>query len=267
MDPDYILVNHSSVQVGVLSVLLVAFVVVGLVLLWRNRRWWWDTWLRKRGWGWLALFCLALAVFVAAMITRPRPAYMFNLTVLLLAVIGMCAMVFAKRWPRLGKLRAGLPVAAVALLIAVPSYYNARYETPQNGRDRPLLQMVDRIEPFRDQLEGQGRVQLLALRFPGEICSYVGKTDPCQGYSLQSELNKDPGSAGIRDVIRNRQINAIYADETLLSNPLTLRLMDRLEGEGWRRLAPAPASREPWMLLRSPTVTIPGTSPGGGALP
>ena len=119
MNPDYIPTSHSSVPVGILSVGLAVFVLVGLSLLWRQRREWWDTWLRERSWGWIALICLGISVLVAIFLTRPRAAYMFNLTVLLLAVTGMCAMVMARRWPKLGKLRAVLPVAALGMLIAL----------------------------------------------------------------------------------------------------------------------------------------------------
>jgi hypothetical protein len=202
---------------------------------------------------------------VAILLTRPRPAYMFNLTILLLAVIGICAMVFVARWPRLGRLRAGLPVAAAVALIAVPSYYNADYTTPQNGTGRPLLEMVNRLQPYRDQLKDQNRVDLLGFRFPGEICLYVTRTDPCHGFSLESELNKGPKN--IRQVMRTDQINAIYADETIMSNPMMLRFLKKLQGEGWRRLAPAPGSTARWMLLRYPSGPTPGILPGGGNLP
>ena len=242
MNPDYIPTVHSSMPVGLLSVALAAFVLAGLSLLWRQRRMWWDTWLRERSWGWVALICLGISVLVAVFLTRPRPAYMFSLTVLLLAVIGMCAIVLTRRWPKLGKVRVVLPVAALIMLIALPSYYNKDYVTPQNGTDRPLLEDFNRLDPFKEQLQGQTRIQLLSLDFPGELCSYVGRTLPCAGFPLASGLNKAGASAGVGDLIRAKNLNAIYADETIATNPAMDQLLDKLERGKWRRLLRLPGA-------------------------
>ena len=52
-DPDYVPVTTGSTAAFVASLLLIGFVAGGLVLLWRDRRRWWETWLASApGAGW-----------------------------------------------------------------------------------------------------------------------------------------------------------------------------------------------------------------------
>ena len=121
-NPDYIAVHTGSTWsfVGLVSLLL--FVAGGLVLLWRDRSRWWRSWFRDRAWGWVALIVLGAAAAVVAIWERPRPAYAFGGTILILAVVGISAMAYADRWPLLRRLGAGIPIAAILLLLLVPPH-------------------------------------------------------------------------------------------------------------------------------------------------
>ena len=83
--------------VGLAVALAVA--VTGLVLLWRQRRRWWNDWIRERIWGWVALGSLAAGAVVVAIAARPAHYYLFGLEVFLLALLGISAMAIADRWP------------------------------------------------------------------------------------------------------------------------------------------------------------------------
>src|SRR5262249_7962143 len=133
-DPDFVPVHtHATWSlVGLIAVAL--FAAGGIRLLWGDRRHWWRTWIRERVWGWLALICLATTAAVVMLAERPRPSYLFALTVLILATVGLSAMAYAERWPGLNRARAAIPVAAVLLLLTVPAHYGAGYATPQIGR-------------------------------------------------------------------------------------------------------------------------------------
>ena len=111
-DPDYLPVKAGSTTTAIGSLLLLGFVLGGLLLLWRDRQRWWRTWLAPRAWGWLALLALAATATLAALWQRPRPEYLYALSVAILALIGMCAMAYADRWPASKRIRAAIPIAA-----------------------------------------------------------------------------------------------------------------------------------------------------------
>ena len=102
-DPDYVPVQTGSWIVLAGSLIVLAFVALGLRLLWLRRRWWWRGWVSARAWGWALLGCAAALGIWVAITTHPRPAYVFPLNFVLLAVIGMCAMAVADRWSGLGR--------------------------------------------------------------------------------------------------------------------------------------------------------------------
>src|SRR5262249_7327427 len=114
-NPAYIEARTGSALALVASLGLLAFAALGLTLLWRERRTWWRELIRARGWGWAALGSVAAMGIWVVITTHPEPDYFFPLTFALLCVIGLCVMAVARQWPALGRLRAALPAAAVAL--------------------------------------------------------------------------------------------------------------------------------------------------------
>jgi hypothetical protein len=232
MNPDYAPVKGGSIVALLGLILLVALVLGGLALLWRERRRWRRAWIRERAWGWLALGSLGTTAMVVALTQRPRPSYLFSLAVLILAVIGMCAMAYADRWPAVKSLRAAVPALALVILIVVPPHYGLTYVTPQIGAPgRPLKAMVDRLDPFHDDLRGDD-IGLLAT-YSGPGCAYIGRADPCRGVGWQETGGDD--------------VDFVYADQFDLRNPTILQEVHALERAGWSRLAPA--RPEGWLLL------------------
>ncbi len=141
---------------------MVGFVLGGLVLLWRYGRLWWRDWIGPRAWGWVALGALVATAVLAALWQRPRPEYLYGLSVAILAAIGLCAMAYADHWPVLKRCGAPIPIVALLLLLLLPVHYGSGYVTPQVGRTgRPKKEMVDRLYPIRTDLRGD-RVKLLA---------------------------------------------------------------------------------------------------------
>jgi hypothetical protein len=256
-NPDDVPVTYDSplTFVGLLAV--IAFVSVGMALLWRQRRRWWGEWLRDRVWGYATLTCLAIAALAVMIAIRPRPSYLFNLEVLIFVLIGTSAMVIGSRWPRLARLRAAIPLVAAVILVAVPSHYNANYTTPQAGKGRPLLQMVDRLKPYAPLL-GQAETHFLAPQFAGEVCDYVTPLGSCgQAYSLLEGIFRRGKGKTIPRLMKQHEINLFYADDLIITNPATRGLLGRLQRKGWQALGPPPASSD-WTLIRAPAS---GTSP------
>lgn len=243
---DYVPVTTGSKLALVLSLALLAFGVAGLVLLVRQREEWSAAWLRERGWGWALLGVVAAVGAWVILTTHPRPAYYFGLTVGVMAVIGLCAMAFARRWPGLSALRAGLPLAFAAMLVAWPSHYREGYSTPQVGEGRHLAEISSRLAPYRDSLRGADTTLLAAGRDATSACHYVGEGDPCVGSALALG-SLPPGSAD--EGLRAEGVDFIYADEAALADPASAAAVEEARRRGWRSLGPAGSG---WALLQAP---------------
>jgi hypothetical protein len=242
-NPDYLPVKTGSALVLIGSLALAAFAVVGFRLLWIRSRHWWESWVVERAWGWALLASVSAMSVWIAITTHPRPSYLFPLTLTGLAVIGMCAMAIADRWPVLGGLRASLPVAAILLVLLVPSHYRRGYSNPLFGPGRPLADMVSRLEPYRDRLAGLDTRLLGREAF--EACNYLEPDDPCTG--IVTGLT-GPGNTTPAAWLEQQGINAIYADRSMLTKGKTRQILQGLEGNGWQRIAGSQDAG--WQLLQ-----------------
>jgi hypothetical protein len=243
-DPDYIPVKDGSTLVLIGSLALLAFAAVGLRLLWVRRRWWWENWIRDRVWGGALLASVSAMGLWVAITTHPRPSYLFPLTFTAMAAIGMCAMAIAARWPALGRVRAALPLGALLFVLLVPSHYGSGYSTPLFGKGRPVADMVSRLAPYSDRLEGAD-TRLLA-RHPLEGCNYLVPADPCTGTQIGLT-----GPAGVTPAewLARHGVTYVYADEEMLSKTSTRRTLEELQRQGWRRIGPVDPASAGWLLL------------------
>ena len=247
-DPDYVPVKAGSTTAAIGSLLLLGFVLGGLLLLWRDRQRWWKTWLAPRAWGWMALLALAATATLAALWQRPRPEYLYALSVAILALIGMCAMAYADRWPASKRIRAAIPIAAILLVVLLPAHFTSGYVTPQVDRPgRPQKELVDRLYPIRTELRGD-RVKLLATS-AGAGCAYLGGDDPCNPVFWKPILAGERSGA-VAEALAARRVDFIYLDEVELQRPYFQEVVREAEAAGWTR-APISAG-QPWLLLRRP---------------
>jgi hypothetical protein len=249
-NPDYIDVNQGSwlVLAGLITVVLT--ILAGAALIWRDRRRWWEEWIRPRAWGWAALAAVGAVGVYAGLMTRPRPSYIFPLTILVLALFGMSLVAIADRVGVPSRARAVIPALALVLLIAVPSHYRAGYSNPQTGPGQPLKEATERLEPYRSELAGR-RHGLLAVYPATDACLYVGGSDPCTTVSWNYPIGETlgPELAGRQQhSFHSTPVDFIYANEYAFNADPTLRArLNGLIGNGWRLVAPA--STAPWMLL------------------
>lgn len=138
-DPDYRGVPLRSRNATAASIILAGVAIAGGFIMWRNRRFWWRAWLRRRSLGWAAMLCgLPVALLIVAT-QRPRPEYLYNLTVLLLASIGTCWMPLALRFRKNRPLSAALPLLMLLAMMAAPSVYRQRRPRPIAGEYRRLM--------------------------------------------------------------------------------------------------------------------------------
>jgi hypothetical protein len=243
-NPDYVSVKTGSWTA--LAGLLVAlgFVAFGLRLLWLRREWWWKTWLRSRAWGWALLGCAAFLGLWVALTTHPRPAYLFPLNFAVFALIGMCAMAIAARWHGLVRLRAAVPVAALLLVLLIPSHYKRGYANPLSGTGRGAADMVSRLEPYRDKLRGEDTILLGPHSF--EACNYLVPEDRCEGSHVGV---LDPTGGNTSAWLDRNHVDLIYEDEATLVDPTTRLALAALQRGAWRRVAPSDPGSAGWLFL------------------
>jgi hypothetical protein len=242
--PDFLSVREGTVLTLIGSLALLGFAVYGLIAVWREREWWWPNWIRERAWGWAALLCLAVASSSVILVTRPRASYLFTLTVLGMAVLGMAAMVLVRRRPGLARLSAAVPVLAIVLILLVPPHYQRGYSAPLVGTGQHLREAVDRLEPFEDQLRGAD-VRLLAPSPLEAACVYVGRDDPCTGVIWEA-----PPGRSLERELSGDGFDYVYVSEEQLSKPAWQAAIAALQASGrWERLAPGPAEDDGWLLL------------------
>jgi hypothetical protein len=253
-DPDYVPVKGNSTLALLGSIVVACFLIGGLVLLWRERRRWWESWIRPRAWGWLGLASLAATILPVMVIQRPRPEYLYCLSILILSVVGLCAMAFAERLPGLRRLRVAIPVAALLLVVLLPPHFSSSYQTPLTGRPgRPLKAMVERLYPMRSELRGQ-RVRLLAT-YSAPACSYVGEWDPCTPANWSDVFPPSTAGQDPNPVLGAHDVDYIYVDSDDLQDPTIRAVVKGLSPSEWTRVGP-PLSQG-WTLFRRASTVPP----------
>jgi hypothetical protein len=248
VNPDYFPVALGSRRALLLGILTVAVVAYGLLLLHRERRWWWEHWLRDRALGWLAMLCVLATAGLIVPTQRPRPAYLFCHGLFLMALVGQCVFAIGRRWPALERLRPALPLAMIALVLAVPSHYQ---DTPG---PRPLRTLYDRLAPFSAVFH-RGDTVFMVSGYPLEVHDYVGHnyfTSPLVHFTY-AILDAAPPDRPLPSVLDERGINLVYIDEALWrrleASPVHRPFLTSPESFGWTILAARDTPAGSWRLL------------------
>ena len=245
INPDYTPIPLDRPIVLVPSFLAIGIFVLGMLKLHGERHYWWRVWLRDRIWGWILLFCLSAVMIVVIPMQRPRPSYMFLLTLSLMAALGMGLTIImnqhsVRHVPRL------ISVVMIAMPIFIPSYYSPG--------ERPLLNMYQKLAPY-DSFIGLGGTGIVSGMYAPEICNYFTKKSigGCIGYrydvfrGLNEEISVseilDQQSVPIVALILEESFWITYGDkpsvQTFLANP---------EQEGWKLVSVQNSSTGRWRL-------------------
>jgi hypothetical protein len=249
VNPDYVAVQLNSPIANVLSIIVIAIIAAGLVLLYRDRQRWWAEWLHSRALGWLAMLAVAAVALVVIPTQRPRPSYLFTLGIFVMALTGMCAFAIVRRWPAFERLSRWMPLAMLALIAAVPSYYTLE-RIPQ----RRLRDIYERLKPSEALLAKPKTVILLSL-FAVDMPNYVVHDErkvPAYIYDYQI-LFARPADMPLTAFLDQHGINLLYVDDSLWTS-LDKQRSDRQflsspDSFGWQRVA-MQTNGDRWMLLQ-----------------
>ena len=253
-NPDYVPVTERSRAALVLSFAAGALLLAGAHRLYRERRFWWEHWLRERALPWLAI--LSTAALIAGVVIptqRPRPSYLFSVSVALMGLCGMALFALARPWLTGRVAASGLALLMIGLPLIVPSYYLR----PSYPKKRLLLELYDRLRPFGDVL-GDPRAVFLSSRYGDEAILYVGhnvRTVPMRSFNYEI-LDENPERLPLHAQLARRGINLFYLDETLwteetLPRPYR-RLLNTADQTGWKTIAYSIATGTRWLLLHRP---------------
>ena len=243
VNPDYVTVHIARIPALIASLLLALIWIFGMARI-RNRwAYWRARWIRPRIWIWVAMFSVAsMSVFIIAT-QRPRPSYLFSLSVLLMALTGLCVQailgpVLLSRWKPL------TAFIMAALLIVTPRYYfDARRQSP-----RTFLSYYRALQPFAGHL-GPGAV-IMTPGYGGEICYAFAQplTGPCKAltyYYLRPQTAETP----LNDVLAANQAKLLYADENMLRDPVVTSFVRSAQANGWETIGFSLAPDDRWMLF------------------
>jgi hypothetical protein len=241
-NPDYFPVKEHEAYALVLSILLLVLLVAGAVAVRRDRERWRHEWLPPRVWAVLVLGAVSLMTVVVALTQRPRPEYMYGLTIALMALTGVSISALLGR---AGRARATLPAAiavTLVLVVAVPSYYQAG--------PRPIHDAVGRLTPVAAVLQRPTTV-LLTAQDGFSICSYIGYTFSrhCNAADLPALLAGLARGTPISTALSDAKINVIYAEPVLLGVPAIEKLVLAPAHFGWHQIAGGVDRGIPWHVL------------------
>ena len=247
--PDYRPVNSESRRALVLSICLGVLMASGIVLLWAERAFWWEHWLKDRFWGWLVMLSWVAMAFVIILTQRPRPSYLFAAGIFLMSFAGMCAYVVSRRFFNTEKLSKIMPVAVVLVLFATPAYY------PEHGDGRPLLERYRRLAPFEDLVCRNGST-LVADFSPQSLANYVChdlRRHRVLNYSVFDQIDTVP----LSELMERNDIDLAYVNKDLWSaferSSLQKPFPEKLESSGWDVLA-LRSIGDRWMVLGKESV-------------
>ena len=239
--PDYIpVVNHKSYTL-VLSAILLAVLAAGMALTLLDRDFWRRT-LAPNAWSFLVLGIMAFTTLVVALSQRPRPEYMYALTVGVLILAGLCTAAVLRRF---GGTRfvAAIALGSIAVLcLVVPSHYHRG--------PRPLHDAVIRLEVVRKALQRPGSV-LITAGDGQDTCNYLARTIESRCISPSWAALKAQIAAGksLRSVLRQARATVVYADPRLRAEPPIARLATSPRRDDWRQVAAGTAADGRWTIL------------------
>jgi hypothetical protein len=223
VSPDYAPLNRAPRRAAGLSALAIFAVAAGGVLVLWRRRFWRRAWFGPRAHGWLVMLCVASTALLVIPTQRPRPSYLFSLSILLMAVVAAGAFVVGYslfRWRPLRRVKRSvtpqlplvMPLVMLAVILAASNPYKAAYRLARRQGQRvsrPILEMYERMLPHQSLIERDATVFLVDAQ-PGEM-QYLIQHGKGRTYTsaLYDQMRPEESLAAFLD---RSGVNLLYLD-------------------------------------------------------
>jgi hypothetical protein len=183
-----------------------------------------------------------VTALVVALTERPRPEYIYGLTVGLIAVVGIAAMALLRRADALPYVSLAAFAVILVSFVALPF--------PYHSGPRPLADAVTHLQVVKRELQRPSSV-LIASGYNSETCNYLAENHLRYCSSPSWQALKDQVSAGrpLSKVLDKARATVIYADAGLRESPAVRRLLANPGAFGWRRAAGDDSPSGSWSVL------------------
>lgn len=251
-NPDYFNASLKKNYAAVLSAIVIAILVAGIIAFWRQRCWWWPTLIRPRQWGWMVMASIAaVALLLVVPTQRPRPSYLFGLTVILMCIVGTALTVLFGRARFVGQVAPLMPIVMIALPLSVRS----AYVMPKQDSTRPAYDDYERLAPYR-ALISKPNITFLGLNTDVSY-AYVGLgrglSERCNDYTEFANLRPHQS---LTSFLESRDVQVFEwagLKQLRLESQRPGLLRDFLHtagASGWRLIGMQQDPRSPWFLFQ-----------------
>jgi hypothetical protein len=240
-NPGYFPTKLYQRYAAILTLLILTIVGVGVLVIYADRAYWWQA-VRTRAWALLVLAAASTTAVVAALTQRPRPEYIYALTISLMLLTAACVGALLRRVNGTRLVAAAAAFGTLGLIVALPSYYG------QNPR--PLHNALDRLGGVRSALQRPGAV-LVTSGYNWEICAYFAKSYDrhCSSPSRPSLDSKLAEGKSLSRVLDDAHATVIYADPILRRDPAFVALRTPSHLADWRTVARGKGKDGRWSVL------------------
>ena len=252
-NPDYIPVVQASYPMLLLPI-LVAVPLAAAFAARRNFRKRSTEWIRNRILLVIAFLPMLPVALVVALVERPRPSYLFYVTIIVIVLFMESVSALLKgrpTWARAIDLFALL--MTLALIVLLPSYY---IKHPSN---RPLKETIERLAPQRKALaSAKGPILLGGYATDAALYLRLAVTTRDPRVSRAAVLDNNvlqqwDRSVPLEQWLANEQIQFVYFDPHVLpqlsKTPSAMPLLKDPASRGWRLLAYENQGDNSWIFL------------------
>jgi hypothetical protein len=251
VNPDYAYTILGSRNALIYGIIVISIWLFGLFFLIKERRYWWQYWLKDRAIGWLAMLAAFMVAFLVIPTQRPRPSYLFSQGIFLMAFTGMCLVVITHRWPLLKSAATSFVLLCIMIVLplSLPSIYD-RY-----ARERPILEIYERLAPFGEEFN-RPNTKFLVTSYTAAMHGYVTHnmlTNPYINLDY-SIFDRAPTDMPIDIFLAQQGVNMFYIDEKMWqrmeTNPIYQPFLHSPETFGWQVLTYTNSGSNKWMLVQ-----------------
>jgi hypothetical protein len=252
VDPDYAGINLRAFYPTFATVLFLSIIVGGVWMSGRKGPGGFPAMLRDRQTAWLAMLAVVFSCTAVIITQRPRPSYLFGLTIALMTITGVCALLMFARVRVLSRLAPLMPFIMLALPVIVRSSYHQHA--------RPVFDEYQRLKPYARLFDQSSAA--FAGSLPTEMCSYMGRGRmPSFGYGIFQEI---PAGMSLVDFLDARRITLLELDEDEMSaleaqRPGLVRsFLQTAPQHHWQLISAQDLPSGEWLLFTRSTDSEPG---------